>query len=100
MGEYLTPYQVDELLKLPRGRAARLAREGRLPACILPDGTVRFDTRGLDAFLKQKHAQAARSPQFPRQRREARQPRLPHPPAGWPAVPAAGQADSRQEGEL
>ena len=58
MAEYLTPDEVDEHLKLPRGKAARLARKGKLPACILPDGTIRFPAQELEAFLKEKSAAA------------------------------------------
>jgi len=51
MSRYLTPAEVDELLKLPRGKAKRLARRGKLPAVTLPDGTIRFDCEKLTAFL-------------------------------------------------
>ncbi len=54
MAEYLTPDDVDALLKLPRGKAARLARRGKMPACILPDGTIRFDRQQLQDFLALK----------------------------------------------
>ena len=33
---------VDRLLNLPPGRAHRLARTGRLPHLVLPDGSIRF----------------------------------------------------------
>lgn len=51
MAEFLTPEEVDEILKLPSGKARRLAKRGRLPAVILADGTVRFDKEKLSAFL-------------------------------------------------
>ena len=57
MADYLTPEEVDEQLKLRRGKAARLARRGKLPAIILPDGTIRFDSQELDTFLKAKSAE-------------------------------------------
>lgn len=41
-GNFLTPEEVDGLLRYPRGRAARLARAGKLPVIILPDGELRF----------------------------------------------------------
>lgn len=55
MPEYLTPDEVDDLLKLPHGKAARLARRGKLPACLLPDGTIRFEAQELSAFLKERN---------------------------------------------
>jgi len=54
MNEYLTPVEVDELLKLPKGKAKRLAKRGKLPAVTLPDGTIRFDGETLRAFLAKK----------------------------------------------
>jgi excisionase family DNA binding protein len=56
--EYLTPDEVDERLKLPRGKAARMARRGKLPAMILPDGSVRFDADKLQAFLAERERRA------------------------------------------
>ena len=38
----LTPAEADRLLRYPRGRSARLARRGLLPAVELPDGELRF----------------------------------------------------------
>jgi excisionase family DNA binding protein len=57
MPEYLTPDEVDERLKLPHGKASRLARRGKLPALILPDGSVRFDADKLQAFLAAREHQ-------------------------------------------
>jgi len=51
MTEFMTPDEVDEWLKLPRGKAARMARKYALPAVILPDGTIRFDPKILTTFL-------------------------------------------------
>lgn len=55
MSEFLTPTEVDELLKLPNGKAARLARRGLLPAIFLPDKSIRFDRARLFAFLESKN---------------------------------------------
>lgn len=52
MPEFLTPDDVDRLLKLPEGKAARLARRGLLPAIILPDKSIRFDEECLRVFLE------------------------------------------------
>jgi hypothetical protein len=54
MSAYMTPDEVDEELKLPRGKAARLARRRKLPALVLPDGTIRFRSDDLGLFLKAK----------------------------------------------
>jgi excisionase family DNA binding protein len=62
MSEYLTPDEVDERLKLPRGKAARLARRGKLPACVLPDGTIRFPAEELESFLRTKDSRKAVQP--------------------------------------
>jgi predicted site-specific integrase-resolvase len=34
--------EVDDLLRLPRGRSERLARRGKLPCVKLPSGDIRF----------------------------------------------------------
>lgn len=47
----LVPEEVDSWLRLPRGRARRLARKGLLPAIILPDGEVRFLRREIEEIL-------------------------------------------------
>lgn len=52
MSEYLTPEDVDKLLKLPRGLARRLGRRGKLPSTILINGTIRFESEALQAYLK------------------------------------------------
>lgn len=54
---YLTPREADELLRLRPGTSARLARQGSLPAVLLPwrghgsrpERTIRFDR---DALLR------------------------------------------------
>jgi len=61
MAEILTPEQVDEMWKLPRGKAQRLARRGALPALLFPDGTVRFDADELHRHLKSKQTTKIRS---------------------------------------
>lgn len=50
--QYLLPEKVDSLLQLPRGRSARLARRGLLPAVILPDGTVRFEPNIIETLQR------------------------------------------------
>ena len=52
MSQIMTPEEVDELWKLPRGKAQRLARKHAIPAHVFPDGTIRFDTEELQAHLK------------------------------------------------
>jgi hypothetical protein len=52
MPQFLTPDDVDRLLKLPEGKAARLARRGLLPAIILPDKSIRFEEERLRVFLE------------------------------------------------
>ena len=38
----LYPEDIDQRLNWPLGRAAKLARQRRLPHVILPDGSIRF----------------------------------------------------------
>jgi hypothetical protein len=40
--DLLFPEDIDARLSWPPGRAARLARRGRLPHYILPDGSIRL----------------------------------------------------------
>ena len=54
MTEYLTPAEVDELLKLPRGKAKRLAKRGLLPCVTLDNGTLRFSAAALQEYLEAK----------------------------------------------
>jgi hypothetical protein len=42
MPKLLTPNEVDELLRYPRGKSQRLARRDLLPHVTLPDGAIRF----------------------------------------------------------
>jgi predicted site-specific integrase-resolvase len=50
--ELLKPREVDLLLRLPFGRAAKFAREGKLPHVVLPDGEIRFEEAEIEALLK------------------------------------------------
>ncbi|GEM_PF-2917245 len=46
-----TPAELDRILRYPRGRSARLARAGKLPAILLPDGEVRFSAGEIDRLI-------------------------------------------------
>lgn len=48
----LYPNDVDELLRYPRGRSARLARRGLITCIVLPDGELRFERDAIDAWLR------------------------------------------------
>jgi predicted site-specific integrase-resolvase len=50
----LHPREVDRLLRYPRGRTVRLAREGKIPAVFLPDGEVRFNPRDIEALVRSR----------------------------------------------
>lgn len=41
--ELLKPSEVDLLFRYPPGRSLRLAKAGRIPHIVLPDGEIRFD---------------------------------------------------------
>ena len=53
----LVPEEVDSWLRLPRGRAQRLARKGLLPAIELPDGEIRFRRCDIEELLRVKNEQ-------------------------------------------
>jgi predicted site-specific integrase-resolvase len=58
INEYLlTCRDVEQLLRYPRGRAARLARAGKLSAIFLPDGEIRFSQRDISALMKPGQAE-------------------------------------------
>ena len=48
----IPPSEIDSLLRLPRGRAKRLAIKGEIPHILLPDGEVRFDPEEMQNWLK------------------------------------------------
>jgi predicted site-specific integrase-resolvase len=51
MRTLLTPRDVDGLFRYPAGRAARLAKAGRIPCIRLPDGEIRFDASEIEKML-------------------------------------------------
>ncbi len=48
------PEEVDRLLRWPAGRAHRLARRGKLPHVLLPDGAIRFRLPEILALLENR----------------------------------------------
>jgi hypothetical protein len=48
----LTPREVDLLFRYPTGRSRRLARQGKLPHIILPDGEIRFVREVIAELLR------------------------------------------------
>lgn len=51
--DLLTGFQVDDLFKWPKGRAERLARRGKIPYLLLPDGqTVRFERESIEGAIR------------------------------------------------
>jgi predicted site-specific integrase-resolvase len=58
--EYLlTCREVEQLLRYPRGRAARLVKAGKLSAVILPDGEIRFRQRDISALMQSGQAKGS-----------------------------------------
>ncbi len=45
------PRELDRLLRYPNGRCTRLARAGKIPHIVLPDGEIRFDPNVIDEWL-------------------------------------------------
>jgi len=48
----LRPEEIDHRLNWPLGRSERLARRGRLPHVLLPDGAIRFRWPDIEALLE------------------------------------------------
>lgn len=61
---YLTPLEAARLLRVPTARLLRLARQGRVPAIRMPDGSWLFSRQGLDDWLLAL-AKPARAPDDP-----------------------------------
>ena len=47
----LYPEDVDQRWNWPLGRAERLARQGRLPYVLLPDGSIRFRWEQIEQLV-------------------------------------------------
>ena len=48
----VSPEEIDKRLGWPLGKSTRLARRGRLPHFVLPDGeTIRFDPAEIEALI-------------------------------------------------
>lgn len=56
----LTGVEVDKRLRWPLGRAERLARRGKLPHLLLPDGVIRFRWRQVRELLVVRGREVAR----------------------------------------
>ncbi len=54
MNQFLTSAEIDRRVAWPIGRAERLARRGRLPHIVLPDGAVRFDWETIRRLIVRK----------------------------------------------
>lgn len=54
METLLTPREVDQLLRYPRGRAVKLAQTGKLPAVFLPDGEIRFNPHDIETLVQSR----------------------------------------------
>ena len=53
MANLLTGFQIDDIFHWPKGRCERLARRGRLPYTILPDGkSIRFDLAEIERLAR------------------------------------------------
>ena len=51
MPELFYPEEIDKRLNWPLGRAAKLARQRRLPHVLLPDGSIRFDWNEIETLV-------------------------------------------------
>jgi len=49
---FLYPEDVDHRLNWPLGKSERLARRGKLPHVLLPDGSVRFEWEPVEAMIQ------------------------------------------------
>jgi predicted site-specific integrase-resolvase len=50
--QLLKPTDVDRLLCYPFGKAVKLARQGKLPHIVLPDGQIRFDQQEIEQLIE------------------------------------------------
>ena len=48
----LKPKQVDCILQWPFGKTTRLAKQGKIPHILLPDGQIRFTSKDIDGLLE------------------------------------------------
>jgi predicted site-specific integrase-resolvase len=48
----LTAREVESLFRYSPGHATRLARKGKLPHLVLPDGAIRFDEVEIQRLLQ------------------------------------------------
>lgn len=60
MTTLLTPREVDQLFRYPRGRSVRLARAKVLPAVFFPDGQIRFEREAIERPLADMTRDATR----------------------------------------
>ena len=51
MTDLLYGAEIDQRLYWPLGRAERLARRRKLPHCVLPDGTIRFEWATIEPLV-------------------------------------------------
>lgn len=49
--ELIKPKDVDLIMQWPFGKSSRLARQGRMPHIVLPDGQIRFDPAEVENIL-------------------------------------------------
>ena len=42
---------IDNRLNWPLGRASRLAKRGKLPHVVLPDGSIRFEWEAIEPLI-------------------------------------------------
>ena len=56
----LTGLEIDKRLRWPLGRAERLARRGKLPHVVLPDGAIRFRWRSVRCLLIARDREVSR----------------------------------------
>jgi hypothetical protein len=59
IADLLKPNEVDLILRVPFGRSAKLAKEGKLPHILLPDGSIRFRPEDVQRITGQAPAQEA-----------------------------------------
>ncbi len=59
MTELLKPFEVSLLLRCPELRILRLAKAGRIPHIVLPDGQIRFEKAEIDRLIEQGRRRVA-----------------------------------------
>jgi len=55
MNGLLIPIEVDRIFRYRPGKAERLAKRGKMPHIVLPDGSIRFRQEDIEHLLSPRN---------------------------------------------